>query len=192
MDEYSGLAANSVLDYHPFGYERVFGEETPPARRCIAEIGPELQLRNGRQRKMPKVTESALEATPAEKVFQMFVEPRRAVMFVPGLSRINNVSAHRRSWDFEFDWLGLVVSGHSECTPPEAPKRYQFQTLTGNKSARTYRCEPDGANTKLSLEVEYEVPQQQLARFASETVLQKMNQNRAREIVSHIKTRLEP
>jgi hypothetical protein len=42
------------------------------------------------------------------------------------------------------------------------------------------------------LEVEYEVPQQQLARFASETVLQKMNQNTAREIVSHIKTLLEP
>lgn len=141
---------------------------------------------------MPKVTESALVAAPAEKVFQMFVEPQRAVMFVPGLSRINNISPDKRSWDFEFNWLGLVISGHSECTASEAPKRYQFKTLTGNKSTWTYRCEPDGANTRLSLEVEYEVPQQQLARFASETVLQKMNQNTAREIVSHIKTLLEP
>jgi hypothetical protein len=42
------------------------------------------------------------------------------------------------------------------------------------------------------LEVEYEVPPQQIARLASEKVLQKMNQNTAREIVSHIKVLLEP
>jgi hypothetical protein len=124
VDEYSGLAPNGVLDYHPFGYERVFGEETPPARRCIAEIGPVLQLRNGRQKKMPKVTESALEAAPVEKVFQRFVEPQRAVMFVPGLSRINDISPDKRSWDFEFNWLGLVISGHSGCTASDAPKRF--------------------------------------------------------------------
>jgi carbon monoxide dehydrogenase subunit G len=141
---------------------------------------------------MPKVSESALVGAPVEKVFQMFVDPQRAVMFVPGLSRISNVSPDKRSWDYEFNWLGLVISGRSECTASEAPKKYQFKTLTGNKSTWTYRCEPDGAKTKLSLEVEYEVPQQQLARFASETVLQKMNQNTSREIVSHIKTLLEP
>ncbi len=44
---------------------------------------------------MPKVTESALVAAPDEKVFQMFVEPQRAVMFVPGLSRINNISSRQ-------------------------------------------------------------------------------------------------
>ena len=98
----------------------------------------------------------------------------------------------KRSWDYEFNWLGLVISGRSECTAFEAPEKYQFKTLTSDKSTWTYRCEPDGGKTKLSLEVEYEVPQQQLARFASETVLQKMNQNTAREIVSHIKTLLEP
>ena len=84
----------------------------------------------------------------------------------------------KRSWDY-------VISGRSECSASEAPKKYQFKTLTGDKSTWTYRCEPDGGKTKLSLEVEYEVPQQQLARIASETVLQKMNQNTAREIVSH-------
>jgi carbon monoxide dehydrogenase subunit G len=185
------LAPNGVLDYHPLGYDYVFEKETPAdCQRAIA-LGPIHRLKNGGQKDMPKVTESALVAAPTEKVFQMFIEPQRAVMFVPGLSRINNISPDKRSWDYEFNWLGLVISGHSECTAFEPPKRYQFKTLSGNKSTWTYRCEPDGANTKLSLEVEYEVPQQQLARFASETVLQKMNQNTAREIVSHIKTLLE-
>jgi uncharacterized membrane protein len=108
---------------------------------------------------VPKVTENAVITAPAEKVFQMFIEPERAVMFVPGLSRISNVSPDKRSWDFEFNWLGLVISGRSECTASEAPKKYQFKTLAGDKSSWTCRYEPDGGNTELSLKVEYEEPQ---------------------------------
>jgi hypothetical protein len=59
-------------------------------------------------------------------------------MFVSSLSRISNVSQTSDRWDYKFNWLGLVM---------------------------TYRCEPDGGKRKLSLEVEYEVPQQQLARL---------------------------
>jgi len=40
-------------------------------------------------------------------------------LFVPGLSRINNISPDKRSWDYEFNCLGLVISGHSECTASE-------------------------------------------------------------------------
>ncbi len=50
----------------------------------------------------------------------------------------------------------------------------------------------DGAKTKLSLEVDYDVSHQQLTHFAGESVVQKMNQNTTREFVSHIKTLLEP
>jgi hypothetical protein len=63
--------------------------------------------------------------------------------------------------------------------------------VTGNTSTWTYRCESSGAATKLSLEVEYDVPQSQLARFASDAVLKKMNQNTAREIVNNLKALVE-
>lgn len=140
---------------------------------------------------MQKVSESASIAAPAEKIYKMLAEPERAVMFVPGLSRISNVAGDKRSWDYEFTWHGLGISGHAECTASESPRKYQFKTVTGNHSTWTYQCAPEGAKTKLSLEIEYEVPQKQLARFASEGILQKMNQNTVREIVSHIKTLLE-
>lgn len=140
---------------------------------------------------MAKVTESTVVAAPAEKIFKMLAEPERAVMFVPGLTRISNVAGDKKSWDYEFSWHGLGISGRAECTAAEAPTKYQFKTVSGNKSTWTYQCGSDGGKTKLSLEIEYEVPKQQLARFASEAVLLKMNQNTAREIVSHIKTLLE-
>jgi len=140
---------------------------------------------------MQKVSESAVVAAPAEKVYKLLSEPERAVMFVPGLSRITNVSGDKRDWDYEFSWHGLGVSGHAQCTAAESPAKYQFKTVTGNPSTWTYQCSSDGAKTRLSLEIEYEVPKNQLARFASEAILHTMNQQTARQIVSHIKTLLE-
>jgi carbon monoxide dehydrogenase subunit G len=143
---------------------------------------------------MQTVRESTSVQAPPDRIFKLLAEPERAVMFVPGLNRIQNVSANRElgcSWDFEFNWLGWIVSGRSECTRYERPTTYQFKTLTGNRSTWTYNCEADGVTTKLTLEVEYEVPKNQLARFASEGVLKRMNENTAREIVGNLKALVE-
>jgi carbon monoxide dehydrogenase subunit G len=143
---------------------------------------------------METVRQSATVAAPPDRIFKLLAEPERAVMFVPGLNRIQNVSDNRAlgcSWDFEFNWLGWIVSGRSECTKYEQPTAYQFKTLTGNSSTWTYTCRPSNNGTELSLEVEYEIPQNQLARFASEGVLKRMNENTAREIVNNLKALVE-
>lgn len=51
----------------------------------------------------------------------------------------------------------------------------------------TYRFEPAGDGTRLTLEVDYELPANQLARFATEGTLEQMNRNRAKEIVANLK-----
>lgn len=143
---------------------------------------------------MHVVRETASVAAPAERIFRLLAEPERAVTFIPGLNRIDHVSQNRAlgcRWQYEFNWLGWIVSGESECTRFEEPTTYQFRTLTGNRSTWTYRCEPSGNGTQLTLEVEYEVPGNQLARFASEGVLRRMNENTAREIVSNLKALVE-
>jgi carbon monoxide dehydrogenase subunit G len=143
---------------------------------------------------MQSVSESVTVNAPAEKVFKLLEEPERALTFIPGLTRITNVKAKRQvgdSWDYEFNWLGWVVSGRSECTGFTKPSKYQFKTVTGNPSTWTYRCEPAGGGTKLTLDVEYDVPKSQLARFASEGALKSMNQNTAKEIVANIKALVE-
>jgi hypothetical protein len=95
------------------------------------------------------------------------------------------------TWEYEFNWLGWIVSGTSECTGFARPSRYQFKTVTGNPSTWTYRCEASGGGTKLTLDVEYELPKAQLARFASETALKALNQNIAHEIVNNLKALVE-
>ena len=146
---------------------------------------------------MPKVTESVDIATNPEQAFAYIADaPERATTFIPGLNRISNVSQPQagvgQSWDYEFNWFGLVISGNSKCTEYKKPAVYQFKTLTGNPSTWTYRFEPAGKNTRLTLDVDFELPQNQLARFAAGDALEKMNRNRAREIVENLKALIEP
>jgi carbon monoxide dehydrogenase subunit G len=145
---------------------------------------------------MQKVSESTLVQASPEKVFAFISDPSRAPTFIPGLNRISNISPAEpqvgRTWEWEFNWFGVVLSGKTECRQFEPPRIYQFETLTGAKSRWTYRCEPQNNHTKLDLEVEYEVPQNLFAKIAAEPMLDKMNRNRAREVVANIKALLEP
>ena len=145
---------------------------------------------------MPKVTESVDIASNPDKAFAYVADaPERATTFIPGLNRISNVSQPQagvgQSWDYEFNWFGLVISGNSKCTEYKKPSVYQFKTLTGNPSTWTYRFDPSGNNTRLTLDVDFELPQGQIARFAASDALEKMNRNRAREIVENLKALIE-
>jgi carbon monoxide dehydrogenase subunit G len=133
---------------------------------------------------------------PVDRVFSFIADrPEAATSFIPGLNRISNVSPSEagpgQTWDYEFNWFGLVISGHTRCTDVDRPRRYQFKTITGNPSTWTYRFESTRAATRVTLEVEYDVPQNMLARYASQGVLEKMNQDRAVETLSNLKGLLE-
>ena len=146
---------------------------------------------------MPSVSESVEVSATPEAAFAFVADaPARATMFIPGLNRINNITSKQagvdQAWDYEFNWFGLVVSGHSRCTQYQPSSVYQFKTLTGNPSTWTYRFEPNGGGTRLTLDVEYDLPQNQLARFATAGTLEQMNRNRAREIVQNLKALIEP
>ena len=146
---------------------------------------------------MPQVSESVeIAAAPAEAFTFVADAPGRATTFITGLNRISNISPVEpgvgQGWDYEFNWFGLVITGTSRCTRYEKPSLYEFRTLTGNPSTWTYRFEPNGGGTRLTLDVEYELPTNQLARFASAGVIEKMNRDRAREIVHNLKALLEP
>ncbi len=146
---------------------------------------------------MPNVSESVEIAANPEKAFTYIADaPERATTFIPGLNRISNVSQAQagvgQSWDYEFNWFGLVISGNSKCTEYKKGSVYQFKTVTGNPSTWTYRFQPAGNSTRLTLDVDFELPQSQLARFAAGDALEKMNRNRAREIVDNLKALIEP
>ena len=144
---------------------------------------------------MAVVSGSVDIGVPPEKAYDYIAAPEKATSFIPGLNRISNVAPPEpevgRTWDYEFNWFGLVVSGNSRCTKLERPSVYQFQTVTGNRSTWTYRFEPTDTGTRVIFDVDYEVPQSQLARFAAEGTLERMNKERAVEVLANLKGLIE-
>ena len=145
---------------------------------------------------MPTVTHTVDIRVPLDRVYSFIADrPEAATTFIPGLNRISNVSSPKadvgQTWDYEFNWFGLVISGQTRCTKLDRPRSYQFQTVTGNRSTWTYRFEPEEATTRVTLEVEYDLPQNMLARYASQSALDKMNHQRATEALTNLKGLLE-
>lgn len=144
---------------------------------------------------MHRTTLSGDIGAPVDRVYSFIADrPEAATSFIPGLNRISHVSAPTagvgQTWEYEFNWFGVVVAGQSRCTKLDRPHTYQFETLTGTPSTWTYRFEPKAGGTHLTLDVEYDVPPNMLARFAAQT-LEKMNTERAAEALSNLKGLLE-
>jgi carbon monoxide dehydrogenase subunit G len=142
------------------------------------------------------VTQTVDINAPVDRVYSFLADrPEAATSFIPGLNRISNVSSPKaevgQTWEYEFNWFGLVISGQTRCTRLDRSRNYQFETVTGNHSTWTYSFEPKDATTRVRLEVEYDVPQNVLARYASQNVLERMNQERAAEALSNLKGLLE-
>ena len=78
---------------------------------------------------MPKVTETVVIEAAQPKVFEFVSDAKRAPTFVPGLNRISNLSTATpqvgRTWEFEFNWFGLTLSGNSECKRCEHERNKQ-------------------------------------------------------------------
>ena len=86
---------------------------------------------------MPTVTSTAEISAPVDRVYSFIADqPEAATTFIPGLNRISNVSPGKadvgQTWEYEFNWFGLVISGQTRCTRLDRPRSYQFQTVTGN------------------------------------------------------------
>jgi carbon monoxide dehydrogenase subunit G len=145
---------------------------------------------------MPSVTETVTIAAPVDRVYSFLADnPEGAVTFIPGLNRIENVSPADagvgQTWQYEFNWFGVVFAGNSRCTKLDRPRTYEFRTETGNRSTWTYTFPPNGSATKLTLVVDYDLPESMIARFATQGTIEKMNQERAAEALQNLKGLLE-
>ena len=146
---------------------------------------------------MPKVSDSVEVVASPDAIFEFIAdEPGRASTFIPGLNRISHIKPPKagvdQTWEFEFNWFGLVVSGNSRCTKYDKPSVYQFQTLDRQSEHVDLSNPAERSRRAVTLEVDFELPEGQIARFATAGALEQMNRNRAREIVANLKALIEP
>ena len=143
---------------------------------------------------MSKVAQSLeVDCTP-ESLMEYIVDVTNHPAFIGPLKSVENINGDVRksgtSWDWVYSLAGVELSGKAETVRFVPGKEFVYKTTTGAKSTFTYRADPAGAKTKLSLNVDYEVPTNALGKMKA-SVFEKLNDAEGKRVVENLKVVLE-
>lgn len=145
---------------------------------------------------MAKIYREAVVNTEIEKCFDFIADPAKAAIFVGSLHSVTPVSVEPKgvgnTWNWEYDMFGIPITGNAECIEYTRPNKYVWKSTEGVKSTWVYTFAKANGGTKISLSLEYAVPDTALVgQVADKLVLEKLNENEAENAFKNLKTILE-
>jgi uncharacterized membrane protein len=148
---------------------------------------------------LTKIHRDVVVNTDPERCFDFIADPSLAPLFISSLYSIDPIEVEPRGagnrWGFEYDMFGVPIRGQSECIEFERPNKYVWRSIPGASTIDTtfsYTFEPEHAGTRVSLDVEYQVPEQVLGgKIADKLVVERMNEHEADAAISNLKVVLE-
>ena len=132
---------------------------------------------------------------PSEKVISFIGDVRNREKYVSALKSItlneggDDPSAQK--WNWQFDIMGLNLEGTAQCTKYDAGKSYEFATQGGAQSTWRYTAEAAGEGTKLSLHVDYSLPDEVLSHLPAGSDPDQLEQAEAQKVFRNLKAILE-
>jgi uncharacterized membrane protein len=125
---------------------------------------------------------------------EFIADVRNHPAFIGPLKSVDDLEGDPRqrgsSWTWTFIMGGVELVGDAETLAFEPGHAFSYRTTSGALSTFVYRAAPDGAGTRISLEVEYELPQTVLGRV-ERSVLEKLNDSDAQRAVENLKAILD-
>ena len=124
-----------------------------------------------------------------EEVIRFISDVRNRKQYVDALKEVSNVQGDAglgQTWSWKFVALGHEFGGTGRCTQYEPGKLYAFETTGGAQSTWTYRAEPEGDGTKLSLNVKYTVPDDLLAQLPPDADPEAMEKTEADSVFAKL------
>jgi uncharacterized membrane protein len=89
-----------------------------------------------------------------------------------------------------YKMAGIRFEGTSEGVECVANQRIVSKTKGGVESTQTWMFQPEGDETKVTLEIEYTIPIPLLGKLA-EAIIVKMNEHEGEVILANLKSRME-
>lgn len=143
---------------------------------------------------MAKVSASVVINAPVEKVYEYAASPHNGPVFIPNLNENSNISVDPtqvgQKWDFRFNMAGVDLRGNAEVTEVDRPKKWSLKSSGGVESQWTYTFEPESGGTKVTLDIDYQIPQGALGKMTGQ-VIERLNQKNAEQGLHNLKTILE-
>lgn len=142
---------------------------------------------------MEKITKSAFIEVPPARVFDYLTDATHLPEIWPSMVEVSRVQT-RPSGEQEFDWTykmaGVKFHGHTQTLQVERDRLRVMKNASGIPSTFRWAFEPKDRGTELKLEVEYEIPENLLARLAV-PFLRRLNEREADTLVHNLKERME-
>ena len=143
---------------------------------------------------MSKVAQSVdVKCTP-ESLMDYIVDVTNHPAFIGPLKSVTNIKGDVKrpgtTWDWVYNIAGVELAGKAETVRFVPAKEFVYKTTTGAKSTFTYRADSAGSKTKLSLNVEYEVPTSALGKMQA-SMFEKLNEAESKRVVENLRALLE-
>ena len=139
---------------------------------------------------MSRVTKVASIKADPEKVLAYIADVKNHPAFISALKSVDNLHGDPKEigegWDFTFSMGGVEVKGKAETADYVEGKHYSFKTTTGIVSTFSYSVEPENGGTRLTMDVEYEIPQNVVAKLLDKAVVERLNDQEGDRAVENL------
>ncbi len=132
--------------------------------------------------------------TPVESVFNFLVDPNNLPEIWPNIIEVKNLKKSKDNESFNFNWAykmsGLPFEGKCETIEYVPYERLVLKSNKGLDSTITWRFQPSGRETHVTLRFEYQIPSSLLKRTKEDVVIQE-NEHEVDALLQNLKSRLE-
>jgi uncharacterized membrane protein len=143
---------------------------------------------------MSKITKVISIKADPHKVVEYIANVRNHPAFISALKSVDNLEGdpkHSATWDWTFVMAGAELKGRAETAEYAEGQRYSFRTTTGITSKFTYSVESEDGGSRLTMDIEYELPQTVLAKAVDQGVVERLNEEEGTRAADNLKAILE-
>ena len=128
-----------------------------------------------------------------QAVIEYIANVENRPLYLPSLKSVSNIEGESvgSSWTWNWSLLGIDLEGTGTCTQHEPGQCYAFRTEGGIESTFTYWVEADGEGTKLTMQVDFELPESALSQAGINNWLASSKQQEADTTLENLKTILD-
>jgi hypothetical protein len=128
-------------------------------------------------------------------VMSYIADVRHRPLFLPSLKSVFDIQgdpvAVGTTWKWKWVALGIEFEGVGRCISYEPGRQYALRTEGGITSSWTYRAEAEGGGTRLTLDLEYEIPEKALGRLPTDAILDAVRKSEADHAIHNLKLILD-
>jgi carbon monoxide dehydrogenase subunit G len=128
-----------------------------------------------------------------EAVIEYIANVENRPLYLPSLKSVTNIEGESVgcSWTWCWSLLGIDFEGTASCTQHEAGQSYAFKTEGGIESTFSYQAEATDGGTKLTIHVDFELPESILSQAGVDGLLAAAKQKETEAVVENLKTILD-